>query len=483
MLKKVDFIKIAERKYKDKFNYSKVPDEVKSSDLVTIGCPKHGDFTIRVVSFLISSPHGCQQCSLESRVAQRTDTTESFIQKAREVHGDKYDYSKVTYANSRERVTIICPKHGEFQQEPHVHIAGHQCPKCGYLQGGAFTFDDFLQKAKAKFGNKYDYRRAIWINTTTPIEIICPKHGSFWQKPFQHYAKAIHGCPKCSREADHLSGEQFLTKAKQLYGSKFNYCIPSDYQGSDSYVEIECPTHGLFRQRARIHLMGSGCTKCSQERQRMSIPEFIQKAHSVHGNRYDYSLIRQYKDNKSKLPIKCGKHGVFWMSANSHLRGSGCPRCINSRGEEKIARILDKYSIRYEREYRIANAAYEYDFYLPDTNILIEYDGLQHYVPIKRFGGKVALERTRERDAIKNGLAKRHKYFLIRISYRHAKDMEEYLIHRLKCCYKYWFRTMSGDRYFRNTAELMHWYNIPKGTQVDKILDEVKKQTNLQIIF
>ena len=110
--------------------------------------------------------------------------TEEFIRKAREVHGDKYDYSKAEYKNHLTKITIICPEHGEFQQIPSGHLSGHGCPKCS---GKAkLTTEEFIRKAREVHGDKYDYSKVDYKNANTNITIVCPEHGEFEQRPADH---------------------------------------------------------------------------------------------------------------------------------------------------------------------------------------------------------------------------------------------------------------------------------------------------------
>ena len=120
-------------------------------------------------------------------------TTEDFIKKAKEVHGDKYDYSKVVYKGNRTLVTIVCPIHGEFQQKPSNHLSGNGCPDCSGNK--RLTTEDFIKKAREVHGDKYDYSKVKYVNTSTKVCIVCPEHGEFQQTPNDHLGGK--GCPNC----------------------------------------------------------------------------------------------------------------------------------------------------------------------------------------------------------------------------------------------------------------------------------------------
>ena len=126
--------------------------------------------------------------------------TEEFIRRARLVHGDKYNYSKVEYVNSQTKVCIICPIHGEFLQTPDDHLQGHGCIICGYYNAGnnVLSTNDFILRAREVHGDKYDYSKTKYNGIYQKICIICPKHGEFKQKPIKHIIGQ--GCPICAQE-------------------------------------------------------------------------------------------------------------------------------------------------------------------------------------------------------------------------------------------------------------------------------------------
>ena len=128
-------------------------------------------------------------------------TTDKFIELSKLAHGDKYNYSKVEYTHNKNKVIIICPIHGEFEQEPRHHTSGRGCTSCGRLiteSARKSTTNEFIDKAKKIHNDKYDYSNVNYITDKIKINIICPTHGSFKQVPYGH----LHGngCPKCKNE-------------------------------------------------------------------------------------------------------------------------------------------------------------------------------------------------------------------------------------------------------------------------------------------
>lgn len=191
------FIEKVKSIFGDKYDYSKIK-YTRAQDYVTIICPIHGEFKIKAYHLLNGT--GCRKCADElhsKKMKERASRT--FIEKSIKVHGNKYDYSRVDYKSSREKVCIICPIHGEFYQKPHEHLSGNGCQKCGIeqlKQKLSFTKEQFIQKAKEIHGEKYDYSKVEYINFTTPVKIICSKHGIFEQLPVIHLCQKC-GCPKC----------------------------------------------------------------------------------------------------------------------------------------------------------------------------------------------------------------------------------------------------------------------------------------------
>ena len=191
-LTKEEVIEKANLVHDNKYDYSKVK-YIDYETPVTIICPIHGEFQQSPNSHLHS--YGCPKCGHKNINADRKLTTEEFIKKAKEVHGDKYDYSKVEYKNNKTPVTIICPIHGEFRQRPANHLNGNGCKKCA-VEESRLSKEIFITCSRLIHGYKYDYSKVRYVDSATKICIICPKHGEFWQLPTDHLDG--HGCPCCN---------------------------------------------------------------------------------------------------------------------------------------------------------------------------------------------------------------------------------------------------------------------------------------------
>lgn len=184
------------------------------------------------------------------------------------IHNNKYDYTKVNYVNTRTKVIIICPTHGEFEQRAGDHMLGAGCIKCG-IAGvkNSLTSDtnSFTKKANVLHNNKYDYSKVDYKNSKTKVVIICPIHGEFEQNPNSHlngYGCALCGLNTLSKTFS-SNTEKFITKAKLVHNNKYNY-DKVEYVNSKIKVLITCPTHGDFEQTPNNHLTGYGCQGCAE---------------------------------------------------------------------------------------------------------------------------------------------------------------------------------------------------------------------------
>jgi hypothetical protein len=338
-----EFIKEAKAIHSNKYDYSKVK-YLNAYTKIIIICPEHGEFQQTPTGHL--SGKGCAKCAGVGK-----STTKEFIQKAKTIHGNKYDYSKVEYVDAKTKIIIICPEHGEFEQTPNSHLMGSGCAKCKFDELGnrtRKTVEIFFKEAKAVHGDKYDYSKVIYKHGEKKIIIICPEHGEFEQTPTGHLIG--HGCPKCSGLYKKTTKE-YIQKAKETHGDKYDYSKVV-YVNSNTKVIIICPEHGEFEQEARLHLIGAGCQKCSGSY--MDTKYFIQKAKAIHGDKYDYSKTN-YIDATTNVIIICPEHGEFEQRHSHHLNGIGCPKCAG-RGfiylsVNEAMKIVGKLGLKTKEDY------------------------------------------------------------------------------------------------------------------------------------
>ena len=274
------------------------------------------------------------------------------------------------------------------------------------------------------------------------IPIECLTHGVFYQKPIRH----LYGgkCPECVLETkrqllvdrNSITTEDFILKSKKKFKDRFNYS-KTVYKGKCESLTITCLKHGDFETPAYQHFKYHfGCPTCSKEIPLIKKTEQrIDKARKIHQNRYNYSRVIPCTDT-NKVEIICPKHGSFWQKPNSHTSSKyGCKLCNDSKGEVKISLILKKHGINYIREYKIDHYHYRYDFFLPDFNTFIEFNGIQHYQEVKFFGGSKGFKSTKKRDKKKKELIKKQNGILITLSYLDLEsnvDFETLLLNKLK---------------------------------------------------
>lgn len=275
-----------------------------------------------------------------------------------------------------------------------------------------FTTESFIKKAIDKFGNTYDYSKADYINAKTKMEIVCKKHGSFFQTRLSHL-RATKGCSKCGDKSQSTAmlsnAEEFIKKAKKVHGDRYDYNMV-DYINSSLKVEIFCINHGVFLQSPKAHLRAViGCEKCAQtsryEKTEKDTIEFIKKASAIHGNLYDYSDVI-YKHSGLKVKIICPLHSVFEQKCDHHLQGSGCPKCaylkrMGYSRSEYIKQAADRICIFYT--IRCFNEAEEfYKIGITMNNVKNRYSGSKtmpyEYEVISEIKGSAGFIWDLERD-------------------------------------------------------------------------------------
>jgi hypothetical protein len=277
----------------------------------------------------------------------------------------------------------------------------------------------FIEKAKLIHGEKYDYSLSEYFFSNEKIKIICSEHGIFEQKPNNHLnGRGCYNCGEKERIKKQTMGDmKFIQKAKLIYSEKYDYSL-SEYKNNQTKIKIKCKKHGIFELTPNCHLSGQGCPRCIGRGK--TTDDFIEEAIIKHGSVYDYSLS-EYSGTFTKIKIICHEHGIFEPTPNQHLNGSGCPVCNNSKGERDIRNYLIKNGINFIQQKRFNDCRDKnplpFDFYIPKLNICIEYQGVQHFRPIDYFGGKKVFESQKKRDLIKQTYCKSKGINLIIIKF------------------------------------------------------------------
>lgn len=372
----IKFINKSKIIHGDKYDYSK-SIYINSKTKVIIICKEHGEFEQRPECH-INRSSGCPKCHGNVKL-----TTNEFVTKALQIHGDKYDYSKVNYINSDTKIEIICKEHGIFQQSPNNHInQKNGCPNCGIIIRSELkrkSLDEFIKEATDIHGNKYDYSKVEYKSANTNIIIICKEHGEFKQTPSSHINK--NGCNKCSKRYNPTTIE-WIQQAKLIHGDKYNYS-KVEYKNARKKIIIICKEHGEFEQTMDCHInKHTGCPRCCGNFT-LTTEEWIEKAKLIHGDNYNYSKVN-YINNRAKVIIICKKHGEFEQIPTNHIQGKGCIKCclyLYSRIQIMCLNTISAVKNIYikhaenEGEYTIPNTKFKADGYCEETNTIYEFHG------------------------------------------------------------------------------------------------------------
>lgn len=261
-------------------------------------------------------------------------TTQWYIEKAKNTHGDKYDYSLVEYKGWNDKIKIICPYHGEFLQKPQNHIL-RGCRRCSDKIHNKVDKERFLEKAISKHKDKFDYSLVKDFNNRYElIDIICKKHGEYKMTPETHLRTM--GCEKCAKEVmsktTRKTPEQNIEIIKKVWGDTFKYDKTKEAD-KDSKLTVTCKKHGDFSKTIDNLIKGQGCPKCIVRVFNVGTKDnFVKKANKYHKNKYDYSLV-EYVRSRYKVKILCKEHGIFEQTPNNHLK-AGCPKCDRDKQKE-----------------------------------------------------------------------------------------------------------------------------------------------------
>lgn len=294
--------------------------------------------------------------------------------------------------------------------------------------------EDFIIRSSSIHNDLYDYSLVEYINNTTKVKIICPKHGEFEQTPKNHLKGS--GCKECGKikciDSRKITTEEFVIKSKEIHNDKYDYSN-SVIDGVRNKVKINCPEHGEFNQEAHKHLSGHGCKRCTVINNphftKMNNEDFVSKSKEVHGDIYNYDNSI-YNGSKEMVDISCKKHGAFKQYAGVHMSGHGCPTCSQSKGEKEISRVLNSLNINFIEQKTFSECLSEktgrmlkFDFYVPSKNLLIEYDGEQHFKPIDFFGGEKEFAKRKSLDKIKNRYVIDSGFKLLRIPFYERENI------------------------------------------------------------
>ena len=259
-------------------------------------------------------------------------TTEEFIKKAREVHGDKYDYSKVEYVDAQTDVCIICKQHGEFWQRPSHHTAGRGCKKCA-TEVNADKLRIWTETKCYEEASRYKDMKSFRTQSEDAYNAALKHH---WLKNYTWLSYKIDvSKPKKKRQS--YTQEEIIKKLRSIFGDRYSY-EKVEYKAMKVPITLVCHErdadgveHGEFSMRPdNIFSSNQACPKCYDARrsrlQRKPVEMFVEEATKIHGGLYEYHKV-EYVNGKTKVCIVCPIHGDFWQTPINHLKGKGCPYC------------------------------------------------------------------------------------------------------------------------------------------------------------
>lgn len=379
-------------------------------------------------------------------------TKEEFIRRSKEKYDDKYRFYHMHYVNYQTPVWIECQDHGLFKVVPKKHIDRNQeCPHCRKERERLIIENKLLDICH---NHLYcDTSRLRYENSNNKLILKCTYvENGIEHKEYTKLAEEIYEigydenrciCPQCAiikRGKEHtVSKEEFIRRSKSVHGDLYNYDNIKYTKISDYVYDIWCTEHnGYFNTLAHNHRLYK-CNVCYGTEVR-STEQFIHESNLKHNYFYTYEKS-VYINNCTEVTITCPKHGDFKRLPTHHINsGIGCNTCIQeessslSSGELSVKDALENLGIKYMMEYTFENCRYinplPFDFYLPEYNLCIEYDGKQHFNAVKIWGGEERFTLQKERDMIKNQFCKDNNINLLRIPYFECdpQDMiEEYI--------------------------------------------------------
>ncbi len=348
-------------------------------------------------------------------------TKQEFLDRAREKHGYKYQYPNLSdKVLSTDDIDIVY--NGVlYKQKVVKHITLGRCPE---KNTPTKTNEEFIKEAEEIWGKKYDYTLTDYQGALKPIKVIYDGV-VFEQRAVSHLISA----PELNMNKD-----WFIKRAQDKWGKdRYDYSLV-DYKNSNKKVKIIYNKTGeIFEQTPHRHL--NGAPENIKLAVRKTTEQFIKEANIIHDFKFSYDKTN-YVKNQIKVIITCPVHGDFNQNPLSHLQGNGCSRCNESRGEKEIAKYLDKNEISYYRQHKFLDCKntfqLPFDFYLPKYRVVIEFDGIQHYEPLKFFGGVKYFEKLKNNDKIKTDYCEDNYINLIRIKYNQIDDIYRILYENLK---------------------------------------------------
>ena len=376
-----------------------------------------------------------QRCPYCAGNAKKTDA--QFKREVKNLVGNEYTFLD-SYVNSKTKIKVrhnLCKN--TYYVKPSQFLSGRRCPHCAKearKKAKIKTNEGFKKEVYDLVGNEYTFLDA-YQGASIKLNVKHNKCNSVYRVTPAHFLSGCR-CPYCASIARKKTDTQFKQEVKNLVGGE--YVFLDKYVNSNTKIRVKHNKCGhIYKVKPNAFLNASHCPYCS-ETARKTDEQFKQEVFNLVGN--EYTFLEPYVNADTKIRVKHNKCGnVYEVRPYSFLEGYGCPYCNTSKGEILITKILDMFNIKYEYQKTFDDLRdinlLSYDFYIPDQNILIEYQGRQHYEPVDIFGGKKQFSIQQKHDQMKSDYAKKHGYNLIAVPYTEDtfSKIKKYLIkHELR---------------------------------------------------
>lgn len=357
-------------------------------------------------------------------------TNKEFISEVYDLVGNEYTFLE-NYVNSSTKIKVkhncrLCGNH-EYSTKPNSFLRGNRCPKCSKLKRkgksySKFTLDDWNNHFEKNLKGEYE-QLTKYEGLRNDITLKHKPCGSILTIQANNFKRGK-PCRYCSQKKTNAqqrkTHEEFCKEVETLGCKEFE--VIEQYKGNHEPIKLRhtvCDNE--FLVAPNDFKKGQRCPSCSVLKRRLSQEDWENRVSELTGS--EYTFLEKYKGNSTKIKVRHEKcDNIYSVKPNNYLSGYRCPICKASIGEQLIAKYLNKKEITFIPQYYFDDLKGDkghlrYDFYLPYHNILIEYNGMQHYKPIDFFGGVKTFNKQVKRDKIKKEYAKSKGIVLLDIPF------------------------------------------------------------------
>lgn len=404
-------------------------------------CKKHGVLTGRFDKFI-----GCKKCNRENIKNHPSLATKDSVEDIRSFvkNNSNCEFMSNTYKNSKTYYWFRCGCGNGFKTNMYEfrHDNKRQCNQCGVKKRSDFRRGDFeyYNNIVKDFG-KSKLLRVEHINKCAylVLECTCGKEytisaSGFYRSP----NKVCHSCSIKIRNIKNTLTPEYVVEYLESYGLK----LLSEFKNTRTKIKVKCSCGKELKAKFNtIHnSTHKSCKDCAIEKQSeasaMSKEDFEQRFKKLNSD--DYEILTEYNRKVDYIEVRhkiC--NGVYRIKPKSLKQSpTVCPHCNMTRGEDKIANYLRKNNISFIPQYRFNDCRnihpLPFDFFLPDYNLCIEFDGEQHFKVVEHFGGLNSYLNRIKSDLIKNKYCRDNNIRLIRLPFYEFNKINKTLKYLLK---------------------------------------------------